>query len=144
MLVCWWQRIGVGALLGQRWLRDSGAFARGCCQVICVGALVGWWHCHIIGTGMLVLEGRDLTINLRGGRRGEGGGERAMCSMTSSTSRGLWRLGGTWWCIGRCCWGLGGHATDDALMSSGIQGDTAVHWAVFSGERQPCKTWWRR
>ncbi len=36
----------------------------------------GRWHCHSIGAGALVSEGRDLTINLKGERRGEGGGGR--------------------------------------------------------------------
>ncbi len=64
--------------------------------------------------------------------------------MTSSTSRGMWHFGGTWWCIGRCCWGVGGRATDDALTGSGIRGDAAVQQAVLLGERQRCETRWRR
>ncbi len=73
MLGHWWWRIGIGALLGQRRLRNSRAFAGQCCWVIGVGALVGRWHCKGDCADALVSEGRDLTINLRGGRRGEGG-----------------------------------------------------------------------
>ncbi len=76
--------------------------------------------------------------------RKEGGGGRATLSMTSSTSRGLWRYEGTWRCIERCCWGVGGRATDDALAGSGIRGDAVVRRAVLSGERRPCETRWRR
>ncbi len=76
MLVLWWQRIGVGASLGRLRLRNSGAFAGQCCRVVGVGALVGQWSCHGIGAGALVSEGRDLSINLSGGRRGEGRGQR--------------------------------------------------------------------
>ena len=131
-------------LLGWRRLRDSRAFAMQCCRVVGVGALVGWWHCHGVSACALVAEGRDLTINLRGGRRREGGGGRAMHSMTSSMSRGMWHFGGMWWCIGRCCWGVGGRAMDVALAGSGIRGDAAVHQAVLLGERQQCKTRWRQ
>jgi hypothetical protein len=84
MLGRWWQQIGVGQSLGWRWLCNSGAFAKRCCWVVGVGPLVGRWRCYSIGAGALVLEERDSTINLRGGRRGEGGGERATHSTTSS------------------------------------------------------------
>jgi hypothetical protein len=76
MLVRWWRRISLGASLGRRWLRDSGAFAGRCCQVVCVGALVGRCRCHGVGAGAQVSEGRDLTINLRGGSGGERGAGR--------------------------------------------------------------------
>ena len=56
-----------------------------------------------------------------------------MQSMMSSTSKGLWRFEGTWRCIGWCCWGVGGRATDDALVGSSIWGDSAVHQEVLSG-----------
>jgi hypothetical protein len=92
MLVRWWRRIGIGSLLGRWRLCNSGAFARQCCRVVGIGTLVGWCHCHGVGTGT-VLEERDLTINLRGGRRGEGGGGGDR-SMMSSMLRGLWHFGG--------------------------------------------------
>ncbi len=63
-----------------------------------------------------------------------------MHSMMSSTLRELWRVGGVWWCRGRCCWGVDSRATDDALAGSGNRGDAAVRRAVLSGERRPCKT----
>jgi hypothetical protein len=72
MLGRWWRCIGIGALLGRRRLCNRGAFAGQCYQVVGIGALVGQCCCHSIGAGMLVLEESDLTINLRGGRRGEG------------------------------------------------------------------------
>ncbi len=58
--------------------------------------------------------------------------------MTSSTPRGPWRFEGTWRCIGQCCWGPGGRATNNALAGSGIRGDAVVRRAVLSGERWPC------
>ncbi len=45
--------------------------------------------------------------------------------------------GGTWWCIGQCCWGVGSHAMDNTLTGSGIWGNAAVSQAVLSGERLP-------
>jgi hypothetical protein len=72
MLGRWWRGIGVRASLRRRRLCDSGAFAGQCFRVVGVGALVGWWRCHGVGADALVSEGRDLTINLRGVRRGEG------------------------------------------------------------------------
>jgi hypothetical protein len=76
MLVHRWQRIGVGARMGRRQLHDSRAVAGQCCRVAGVGALVGRCHCHGVGAGAQVSKGKDLTINLRGGRRGEGRGQR--------------------------------------------------------------------
>jgi hypothetical protein len=75
MLVRWWWCIGIGALLGWQQLRDSGDFPRQCFWFVAISALVGRWHCHGIGAGTLVSKGRDLTINFRGGRRGEGGSQ---------------------------------------------------------------------
>ncbi len=59
----WWC-IAVGGLLGWQRLRDSRAFAGQCCQVVGVAALVGRWHCHGIGAGTLVSEGRVLVPNV--------------------------------------------------------------------------------
>ncbi len=77
----WWQCWGVGGgalALGHHWdgggCATAGLFQGNYCWVVGVGTLVGLWHCHFVGAGMLVSEGRDLIINLRGGRRGEGGG----------------------------------------------------------------------
>jgi hypothetical protein len=80
----WWWHIGVGASLEWRQLCNSKTFSGEYCRVVGIGALVGRWCCHSIGAGAPVSDGRDLTINLRGGRRGVGAGGRAMRSTTRS------------------------------------------------------------
>ncbi len=48
---------------------------------------------------------------------------------------GLQGLGGVTavQCDERCCWGVSGRATDNALTGRGIWGNVAVHWAVLFG-----------
>ncbi len=143
MLVHWWWRIGVGASLGRRRLRNSGAFAGQCCRVVGIGALVGRCCCHGIGAGTQVLEGRDLTINLRGGGRGEGDAQHDKQHVEGAVA--FWGdvavhravlLGGGRLCDGRRArgqWHSGGRCGG----SSGIVlGEVAVQDTVEAVERE--------
>jgi hypothetical protein len=122
MLVHWWQRIGVGASLGWRWLRNSRAFAGQCCRVVGVVTLVGRWRCYGISADALVLKGEGPDNQGEKGERGEGDAQH-----DAAHQGGCGILGGPCGELGGVAGGMGGCAMNNAHAGSGIWGDAAVH-----------------